>query len=507
MSQRVAALYAEIDAKTDKFDRGLKGVEGSLSDTRGHLSKLGGAFEELTGVSLGAAAGVAGIAGAVKMLGDSAQKAAAWGDEMGDLAQLTGATVEETSKMAAAFELVGVKTSTLQGAIKGLTNAGLQPNFRTIKALAAEYQAIESPVERNEFLFKKFGRAGLEMAEIMGKSAAELDRLSAAAYRSGKVIGEDTAGAAEEFNVNMAIMQQRIEGAQIAIGNTLIPVLNSAATAFDQLVTIWQLGQVKLREQRGEIDGATAALEMQRIAGIEPATEATETLTAATDEQAVAFDAMAYAADEWGNTAAILAADAALQTRIEDLTGASSDLKFGMSDLTREMLFNQAAAGLDAESAYNLAKSMGLINEPADAAKGILDDLRREFENGSLSAGAYQGSVKLLADAIDTLPDGKTITIEYVEQYRRELNADLSRDNDRFGGAIGDAAGGSFIVPPGYGGDSWPLHSVQTGERVTVEPRGQVQTAGGGDALLQAITALPGAIQRAIRDGFQMAMA
>ena len=505
MAQRVAALYAEIDAKTDKFEKGLKGVDDSLQGAQGKLGKLGGAFEELTGVSLGAASGVAAIAGAVKALADSAQAAANWGDEMGDLAQLTGATVEETSKMAAAFELVGVSTGTLQSAIKGLTTAGLQPNFATIKKLSAEYQAIQDPVERNEFLFKKFGRAGLEMAEIMGKSAAELDRLSGAALRSGKVIGEDAAGAAEEFNINMAILKQRVEGAQIAIGNALLPTLNAAAQSFDTLVTIWQMGQVRLREMRGEIDGETAALEMLRIAGIEPATTATEDLGRSTASLTAESDR--YAAQ----AAAYQAATEAYRAALEETTGTASDLKFGMSELTKTLVFNTAAQGLDKDAAYELAKSMGLVSESADSAKQILDDLRVKYDSnkdGAIdaaeAAAGYSRDVKALGDVVDGLQD-KTVTITVKEVVYSEL-ADAARAQAGKTPGGGRAAGGSFIVPAGYGMDSYPLANVQSGERVTVEPSGQVQTYG-GDALLQIVQTLPAAIQRAVRDGMQMAMA
>ena len=413
--------------------------------------------------------------------------AAEWGDAMGDLAQLTGTSVKETSELAATLELLGIKQDGLTKVVKAFTSQGLQPTMANIKALAAEYQAIQDPVAKNEFLFKRFGKQAADVAEVFGKTTEELDYFTAAARRSGKVIGEEAAEQAERLNVQMAILQQRVEGAGIAIGNLFIPTLNKAITAGEQLFMIWQMGQVRLRELRGEIDGETAALEMQRIAGIEPTTTATEELTTATEVQTRSVGSLAAETGRWAGLAAQYAADKALQTRLEELTGAASDLKFGMSELTKEMIFNQASAGLDAEAAYNLAKSMGLINPAADAAKGILDDLRKQYETGAISAGQFQGSVKLLADAIETLPEGKTITVTYLEQYIKEFNNDVgtpNQQNRRQGGEIGDGIGGAsgldFVVPAGYPNDSFGPIWAQSGERVQVTPAGQVTNNMGG---------------------------
>lgn len=408
----------------------------------------------------------------------SIQAAASWGDEMGDLAQRTGASIEDTSKLAATFELVGVSSGSLESAIKSMTKNGLALNMATMKDLARQYQAIQDPVKQNEFLFKNFGRAGAEMAEIMGRSSEELDKLSQSAIRSGKVIGEDAAGAAETFNTNMAILNQRVQGAQIAFGNVLIPTLNDALTSFDNLISITEILGAGFLNSIGVMSDTEAQAAQLAAAGIEPVTTATEELTAATNEATVSMSAMSVEQGHLSGWLANVAAAEAERVKMEELTGAASDLSFGMGELTKETLFNQAAAGLDKEASYQLAKAMGLINPAADAAKQILDDLTIQQQNGALSAGEYSGQVKLLADAIATLPDGKTVTVEYVTRYTNELNKDLGQ-RGRQGGAVGDgfASGGSFIVPQGFPNDTYPMR-VTSGERVTVTPRGAASASG-----------------------------
>lgn len=169
-----------------------------------------------------------------QIYGETIAKAADWGDSMGDLAAITGATTEQTSLMVAAFELVDVGVGSIESAIKAMTKNGLTPNLETMKELAIQYQAIQDPVEKNKFLFENFGKAGLDLAEIMGSDVETLERLENAARSSGKVIGDDAANASAEYNIQAAIMQQRVEGLAISIGNTLIPAINEYLTLLDE---------------------------------------------------------------------------------------------------------------------------------------------------------------------------------------------------------------------------------------------------------------------------------
>lgn len=422
-------------------------------------------------------------------------KAAEWGDEMGDLAQLTGTSVKETSELAATLELLGIKQDGLNKIVKAFTTQGLQPTIANIRSLATQYQAIQDPVEKNEFLFKRFGRQAADVAEILGKSTEELDSFTEAARESGKVIDEKTAAASEKLNVQLEKLKQRAEGAGIAIGNFFIPTIVDLFEANDKLTAAVERGDVSWLEYLNRLaqvatgHGTAATLTAGLTEHVERLKDDTVELTTATDIQTRSIGALAAETGRWAGLAAQYAADEALKKRLEDLTGAASDLKFGMGELTREVLFNQAAQGLDAEAAYNLAKSMGLINPAADAAKGILDDLRKQYETGAITAGQFQGSVKLLADAIETLPEGKTITVTYLEQYIKEFNNDVgtpNQQNRRQGGGIGDgsANGLDMIVPPGYPNDTYGPIYAQSGERVQVTPAGQVTNNMGGVTII-----------------------
>ena len=496
LSRAVADARVEFisaEEKAERFKDELSDVSDKTEETKDALGSMNRGWAD---VKAGFDLLGQGLGYAKAAFDMTIGKAAAWGDEMGDLAQLTGTSVRETSELAATLELLGIKQDGLNKIVKAFTAQGLQPTMTNIRALAAEYQAIQDPIEKNEFLFKRFGRQAADVAEILGKSTEELDSFTEAARQSGKVIDEETAAAGERLNVQLEKLKQRAEGAGIAIGNFFIPTIVDLFEANDKLTAAVERGDVSWLEYLNRLaqvatgHGTAATLTAGLTEHVERLKDDTVELTTATDIQTRSITALAAETGRWAGLAAQYAADEALKKRLEDLTGAASDLKFGMGELTREVLFNQAAQGLDAEAAYNLAKSMGLINPAADAAKGILDDLRKQYETGAITAGQFQGSVKLLADAIDSLPDGKTITIEYLEKYRKEYEADLGNrgnvNNNRQGGAIGDgsANGLDMIVPPGYPNDTYGPIYAQSGERVQVTPAGQVTNNMGGVTII-----------------------
>lgn len=395
---------------------------------------------------------------------DATIKAAAdWGDEVGDMAQLTGQSAREMSEMAATLELVGVDMGTLKRVLKTLAADGINLNMKSLMELNRQYQAIQDPVEKNKFLFDRFGKSAADMAEVMGRSSEELDRLNKAALASGKVIDDKTAAAAENLNVELAILKQRAEGAGITIGNVLIPALNSGGQNMSFMANSTLMLNQEFRENAIVTNAATRAAEAQASAG-----------------NAVYTSAM-MAADAVGsfNSSNVAAAIAANETRaqLENEKLAADALKVGTQELTQEFIFNQIAQTLTAEDALRLGVNWGILNKETVDMALKLGELRNKFDSnrdGMISAaeGAaeYKRQVEELRRKVENLPSLKVITIE------------MRRSDQRVGGALGDegngpqgpggAAGLDMIVPPGYPGDTYPIRA-SSGERVVIVPQGK----------------------------------
>lgn len=243
LSARVA-----LDKQGDEVNRlareytGLEGGSKQLADAQTSM------VQSLVDVKAGVDLAVQAFGYMQQAFDATVIRAANWGDSMGDLASLTGESVEDTSRLAATLELVGVDADKLGRILKTMTSQGLNLNLKTLMKLNEEYNALQDPVERNAFLFKNFGKAAEDMAEVMGRSQAELEALTAAAERSGKVIGEQAAAQAEKLNVQLAIAQQQLDGVAIKLGGAA----TQAVLAYSQAMRSAILGFARFSDQVSE---------------------------------------------------------------------------------------------------------------------------------------------------------------------------------------------------------------------------------------------------------------
>ena len=96
----------------------------------------------------------------------------------------------------------------------------------------------------------------------------------------------------------------------------------------------------------------------------------------------------------------------------------AAGLAGGLGELTKQTLFNQAAAGLDSLAALELARTMGLVDEEAYAAGTAVEELRQKYDtnhDGAISAaeGASQFAREAanLARELNLIPTNINTTI------------------------------------------------------------------------------------------------
>ena len=487
---------AEALDKLKKKSEETKGAFGGLSTGMADVK----ATFDLAAQAWGAAA---------KVLDVTVVAAANWGDEMGDLAQLTGTGVKATSEFAATMELLGIKSGDLTKTIKAFTSQGLQPTMENIKRLAADYQAIQDPVEKNAFLFKNFGKQAGDVAEVLGKSTEELEAFTEAARTSGKVIDEETAEAAEKLNIQLAKLQQRAEGFGIAVGNFVIPSVVGLFEGFDQLTAAAQSGEVSWLEYANRLaavatgHGTAATLTAGLTDKTIELTDETEALREANRLLGETTQTATLILGDW--TTAQEDADIAawgLADAMDNENRIAAGLSAGLGELTKQTLFNQAAAGLDSLAALDLARSMGLIDEEAYAAGTAVEDLRQKYDtnhDGAITAaeGAAQFAREAanLARELNLIPTNISTTISVTKVGDENFGGWTAPAGSgkppavglEEGVKIGGANGLDMIVPPGYPNDSFPVWA-QSGERVTITPAGQTTNMGGVTIVVQGVT-------------------
>ncbi len=97
------------------------------------------------------------------------------------------------------------------------------------------------------------------------------------------------------------------------------------------------------------------------------------------------------------------------------------DVTFAMQETLTQMLLNAAAAGLDAEGQLALARATGQIDEASYAALNAQAALKREYEDGTITAEEYAKKTLALKDAVAKL-QSKSITIT-VDSIMNEIRS------------------------------------------------------------------------------------
>ena len=155
------------------------------------------------------------------------------------------------------------------------------------------------------------------------------------------------------------------------------------------------------------------------------------------------------------------------------------DVTEAMKGTLDQMLINTAMAGLDADAQLALARATGQINDAAYVALSSQQDLKKQYDDGLISAQEYADKTMALRDAISRLESkGITITVDAIlneirNVYQNTIGSYYSDMNKGGGNAYGYADGtdGWMTVPPGYPNDSYPV-MMQSGERFAVIPAG-----------------------------------
>ena len=82
-----------------------------------------------------------------------------------------------------------------------------------------------------------------------------------------------------------------------------------------------------------------------------------------------------------------------LQGRLDELKAKEEEAGEALAEATAQMIYQQAAAGLDAGASLELARAMGILSEQDYAVSKTLQDLRMSFdENADGMIGASEGA-------------------------------------------------------------------------------------------------------------------
>lgn len=376
-----------------------------------------------------------------RVVGELVGTASDYARQVRDTSRVTGASTEETSRLIQVADDMTISYETLTVAARAAAKNGIEFTTESLAKMADEYLALNPGVERSSYLLKHFGRSGLEMGKLLEQGGDAIREMSGS-ISDNLVLTEQQVRAARELEIAEDNLGDTIEGLKVRMGNYLIPVLVDAgnttmtlltweeqldaqyrthAKEIERTIPVWddyarelvrsalasgQLHGMEARKAQALLDGKIAA--ENQAAVLEDLVGELDGTTSA--QWSATQQTLAWNEAMGGSTAGLhLTAEQAAQFApvLDDkLMPATVDARTAMQELTKELLFNQAAQGLDAKAALGLAGAMGLVDTKTLNTMTRLEELKVKYDanaDGAIdateAASGYTREVTALASA------------------------------------------------------------------------------------------------------------
>lgn len=440
----------QAKAEFDKLDKQVKGLQGQtgvkgLNKTLGDLDSK---FKSVTGVSLGfaTAAGAAGaaVSGLIKFMTDAVNETVAYATEIDNMSRLLGLSTEETSRLVQASDDLFISQETLSTSLQAATRKGIDVSIEGLKKLADEYNSLPAGVKRSKFVLDTFGRSGAEMGKLMEQGAAGIDAATAA-IADNMIITQKSMADIMNYKRSVDNLNDAWFGLKLTIGQQVIPQLDLLVrqlTPGVDKIEETEIAIFALKEQMvqlakyGGMAGLSAEEVAEQIAGLEAEIKRLH--------------------DELNGVPG--AADGATKS-LYGLGESIIPVSAYMSELTTQLIFNQAAAGLDAEAALKLAKHMGLVPPATEQAMNKIASWRAMLDSGKITLDEYTELVKRMKDEINSV-QGKTVTIRVrgeIDNSAREAASFTGQGRNAY---IGLSASNRAVGGPVTGGTPYIVGEV-----------------------------------------------
>lgn len=242
MANKLGSLVVSLGLDAAEFTRGMSKAEyqsfQSTEKIKGQMANLG---KYIAGLSLGAA------------FVQSIRNTADYADEIGKLAQKAGTSATEVSKLAYAARQADVDNATLAKGLRALGEDALsggkkleelgikttdasgkaKGNAQLFREVADAIASMTDPQQKAAAAAELLGsKIGPELIPLLNQGAAGLKDMADEAERFGRVVTDDAAKAAEEFNDNLTKLNEAGAGLAAVIGNAVIPSVNALIQEF-----------------------------------------------------------------------------------------------------------------------------------------------------------------------------------------------------------------------------------------------------------------------------------
>lgn len=229
MAGSLGSLVVSLAADTARFQGDL-GRAAQVAESRMRNIK-DSATRALGAITIAATAAGTALTIAVKAAIDRA-------DNMRDLAQGAGVTVEAMSRLAYAGKQAGVEVDLVAKALAKLAKDGAADPQQALEQIADRFAALPDGAEKTALAIEHFGeRIGPQLVPLLNEGREGLRRLGEEADRLGITISTRAAAASDEFNDRLGMLRGTVDGLANNLAAEMLPALNAITSMLAESAT------------------------------------------------------------------------------------------------------------------------------------------------------------------------------------------------------------------------------------------------------------------------------
>lgn len=215
-----------------------------------------------------------------------------------DVALASGQSADEASRMLQVLDDFQISAQDVTAATRAMTKEGLTPTIETLASLSDQYLQITDAQERNEFVIKNLGRAGLQWVNMLNQGGDAL-RSMAGEIDQNLILNDEMIKKAEQERLAMDALADSWQGFKVQVGAAVGDMILANQQTQEQVDGLQKLDEIagKSPQNYRFMTDAQKALVAQMERGkamTEFYTQSVEANSAALNENAAAVQSIDY---------------------------------------------------------------------------------------------------------------------------------------------------------------------------------------------------------------------
>ena len=465
MAQPIATLLIEMAADVARLRSDMGQAQKTVGDAmKGIEATVDGAKR-----AFGLLAGAIGVASFTSLIKGSIDAA----DKLDEMAERTGVSASELSRLELAFKLAGVGSDEMQKTLvklsstmntnsKAIEQLGvstknadgtLRGTSQVLRDVADRFASMDNGARKTALAVEIFGKSGADIIPVLNMGSKGLDEMAKLTEQLGMAMTDEGAAAAEQFNDTLDFLKTAVAGVARQATADLLPSLTNMATALLKTAT-----ETDLLKRAGELLGVVLKSLFTVVMSVAEALSSVATIATATwqafmaatrGDFSAAVDIIKKAGSDvsagWAKTSEIIkgawngSAEAAVSATATLLGQAKRNQDAAL--LTAEAQKEMEAAAKKAQAEYEkLASSLDKTTisalAEADAGGKLTDakklelDVRQKLNDTTLklTASQRQEIETKLAAAMAALNDRDAQ--KAAEEARKKLLETIGKQNE-----------------------------------------------------------------------------